>query len=374
MIPAGFKESLACSSDRELEPLIDKVLGDRPLDFEDGLMVLESKNLSLLGALADHITLQRRGERVFFAVNRHINYTNICDSKCNFCAYYREEGDIDAYTMSLSEILGLADEASRMGARELHIVGALNPSLPLSFFEEMLEEIHARYPEMGIKAFTAVEIAYMAEREGVSTREVLLRLKRAGLTCMPGGGAEILGERVRERLCPEKISGEEWLSIMEEAHSIGIPSNATILYGHIETYSDIVDHLLRLRDLQRRTHGFQAFIPLSFHPEKTGLKGVRGSTGFDDLKIIILSRLIFAGEIDNIKAYWVTLGPKLAGIALRNGANDLEGTIIEERITHAAGARTPTSLSKEDLINIIRDAGRVPVERTSTYETVKVYD
>ncbi len=374
MTPAGFKDSLVHSSDYELEPVIDKVLAGRPLEFEDGLMVLESKNLSLLGALADHICLQRTKGYVFFAVNRHINYTNICDSKCNFCAYYRGEGDRDAYTMSLAEILALADEASRMGVRELHIVGALNPSLELSFFEEMLEEISTRYPEMGIKAFTAVEIAYMAEQEGVSTHDVLARLKRAGLTCMPGGGAEILDERVRKILCPEKILGETWLSIMEEAHGLGIPSNATMLYGHIETYPDIVDHLLRLRDLQRRTHGFQAFIPLSFHPENTRLAGVRGPTGFDDLKIIILSRLIFAGEIDNIKAYWVMLGPKLAQIALRNGANDFDGTVIEERITHAAGAQTPPRLSQEDLINLIKDAGRIPVERTSTYEIVKVYD
>lgn len=362
-------------SDKELEGVVDKTLSGRSLDFEDGLLILDSGNLSLIGALADYVCRQSMGEYVSFAFNRHINYTNICASKCRLCAYYREPGSPDAYTLNLDEILCKVEEADRMGVRELHIVGALNPQLDFSFFEEMLEAIHEGYPHMGIKAFTAVEIAYMAQQEGITTREVLERLKRAGLTCMPGGGGEIFNPRVREQLCPDKISGEEWLSIMEEAHRLGIPSNATMLYGHIETPSDILEHLLQLRRLQRKTRGFQAFIPLSFHPQNTKLeRDIKPPTGIEDLKIIALSRLMLTGYIDNIKAYWVMLGEKLAQLALLYGANDLDGTVIEERITHAAGTSTAEYLPRQQIINLIRGAGRIPVERTTTYGIVRIYE
>ncbi|RLG26994.1 aminofutalosine synthase MqnE [Methanosarcinales archaeon] len=361
-------------SDKELEPIIDKVLSMRPLDAADGITILKSTNLFLLGTLADYVRRQTVGENVTFAFNMHIDYTNICDSKCKFCAYYREPTDNDAYAMNLEEILKKAGEANRMGVRELHIVGALNPDLDFSFFENMIEQIHTSYPQMGIKAFTAVEIAYIAQNEEITVREVLKRLKDAGLTCMPGGGAEIFSKRVRAQLCPEKISGERWLEIMEEAHTLGIPTNATMLYGHIETPAEIVDHLLRLRDLQRKTHGFQAFIPLSFHPQNTKLESsIPEPTGFDDLKMILLSRLMLTGYIDNIKAYWIMLGEKLAQIALLYGANDLDGTVIEERITHATGTVTAEYLPVEQLINLIKGAGRIPVERTATYDIVKVY-
>jgi aminodeoxyfutalosine synthase len=362
-------------NDKQLEPIVDKVLSKHPLNFEDALAILESKNLSLLGALADHVCRQTTGEHVTFALNRHINYTNICNSKCRFCAYHREPGDRDAYTLSLDEILQKVEEADRMGVRELHIVGALNPALEFSFFENMIEQIHTQYPHMGIKAFTAVEIAHMSQQAELSIKEVLERLKKAGLTCMPGGGAEIFNPRVRAQLCPEKISGETWLDIMEKAHRLGIPTNATMLYGHIETPADIIDHLMKLRSLQQKTGGFQAFIPLRFHPQNTKLQNIKTPpTGFDDLKIILLSRLMLTGYIDNIKAYWVMLGEKLAQIALLYGANDLEGTVMEERITHAAGATTEEYLPRERLISLIKAAGRIPAERTTTYDIVKVYD
>ncbi|MCZ7396434.1 MAG: aminofutalosine synthase MqnE [Candidatus Methanoperedens sp.] len=359
----------------ELSSIIEKVQATEELDFEDGMLLMESKNLSLIGALADYARKKTVGERVMFVTNCHINYTNICISKCRFCAYFREEGQKGAFTLTIDEIMEKAQKASRMGATELHIVGSLNPKLPFEYYEEMLSRLNEKHPEMSLKAYTAVEIAHLAETAGISVKEVLLRLKNAGLAGLPGGGGEIFNEDIRKKLCPNKISGERWLEVMETAHKLGIKSNATMLYGHIEAHEDIVDHILRIRKLQKKTKGFQAFIPLSFHPDNTELQknGVRGPTGFDDLKIIAVSRLLLNGYVNNIKAYWVMVGEKLAQIALHYGANDIDGTVMEERITHAAGGASPEYMPKERLIHLIKNAGRIPVERTTNYEIIKEY-
>lgn len=361
----------------ELSGIIEKIQASEKLDFEDGMLLMESKNLPLIGALADYVRQKTVGDEVMFVTNCHINYTNVCTSKCRFCAYFREEGQNGAFTLTVDEILDKADKASSMGATELHIVGSLNPKLPFEYYEEALSRLHQTYPAMSLKAFTAVEIAHLAKTSGMSVREVLLRLKKAGLTGLPGGGGEIFNEETRKKVCPDKITGEQWLEIMETAHSLGIKSNATMLYGHIETHSDIVDHILRLRKLQEKTKGFQAFIPLKFHPDNTELQrnGLvqYAPTGFDDLKIIAVSRLLLNGYINNIKTYWVMVGEKLAQIALHYGANDIDGTVMEERITHAAGGATPEYMPKERLIRLIRNAGRIPVERTTNYEVIKRY-
>ncbi|MCZ7392346.1 MAG: aminofutalosine synthase MqnE [Candidatus Methanoperedens sp.] len=359
----------------ELSSIIEKVQATEELDFEDGMLLMESKNLSLIGALADYARKKTVGERVMFVTNCHINYTNICISKCRFCAYFREEGQKGAFTLTIDEIMEKAQKASRMGATELHIVGSLNPKLPFEYYEEMLSRLNEKHPEMSLKAYTAVEIAHLAETAGISVKEVLLRLKNAGLAGLPGGGGEIFNEDIRKKLCPNKISGERWLEVMETAHKLGIKSNATMLYGHIEAHEDIVDHILRIRKLQKKTKGFQAFIPLSFHPDNTELQKnrVRGPTGFDDLKIIAVSRLLLNGYVNNIKAYWVMVGEKLAQIALHYGANDIDGTVMEERITHAAGGASPEYMPKERLIHLIKNAGRIPVERTTNYEIIKEY-
>ena len=361
----------------ELSSIIEKIKASEDLDFEDGMHLMESGNLQVIGALADYTRKKTVGDRVMFVTNCHINYTNVCTSKCNFCAYYRQEGQKGAFTLTVDEILEKAEKASNMGATELHIVGSLNPALPFEYYEEMLSRLHQKYPAMSLKAFTAVEIAHLAKSSGMSVREVLLRLKKAGLTGLPGGGGEIFNEETRKKVCPDKITGEQWLEIMETAHSLGIKSNATMLYGHIETHSDIVDHILRLRKLQEKTKGFQAFIPLKFHPDNTELQrnGLvqYAPTGFDDLKIIAVSRLLLNGYINNIKTYWVMVGEKLAQIALHYGANDIDGTVMEERITHAAGGATPEYMPKERLIRLIRNAGRIPVERTTNYEVIKKY-
>ncbi len=359
----------------ELSNITGKIQASEELTFDDGMLLMESRNLPLIGALADYVRKKSVGDRVMFVTNCHINYTNICTSKCRFCAYYREEGQKGAFTLTIDEILEKAEKASKLGATELHIVGSLNPKLPFDYYEEMLLRLHEKYPSLSLKAYTAVEIAHLAEIADTSVKEVLLRLKKAGLTSLPGGGGEIFNEEIRSKLCPDKISGERWLDVMETAHKLGIKSNATMLYGHIEKHEDIVDHILRIRKLQKKTRGFQAFIPLSFHPENSDLQkeGVKGPTGFDDLKIIAVSRLLLDGYVNNIKTYWVMVGEKLAQVALHYGANDIDGTVMEERITHAAGGTTPEYMPKERMVHLIKNAGRIPVERTANYEIIKEY-
>ena len=361
----------------DLSTIINKVQSSEELDFEDGLLLMKSRNLSLIGALADNIRKKTVGDRVMFVTNCHINYSNVCNSKCKFCAYFREEGQDGAFTLSIDDIMEKAQKASNSGATELHIVGSLNPRLPFEYYEDILINIHEKYPSLSLKAYTAVEIAHLSQISGMSVREVLLRLKKAGLTGLPGGGGEIFNEKTRKQVCPDKISGERWLKVMETAHGLGIKSNATMLYGHIETYEDIVDHILRIRQLQKKTRGFQAFIPLRFHPDNTYLQknGIvtEGPTGFDDLKTIAVARLLLNGYINNIKSYWVMLGEKMSQIALAYGANDIDGTVMEERITHAAGGAAPEYMPKDRLIYLIRNAGRIPVERTSNYEIIREY-
>lgn len=361
----------------DLSAIINKVQSSEELSFDDGLLLMKSGNLPLIGALADNVRKKTVGDQVMFVTNCHINYSNVCNSKCKFCAYFREEGQNGAFTLSINEIMEKTQKASNMGATELHIVGSLNPGLPFEYYEETLLKIHEKYPLLSLKAYTAVEIAHLSRISGMSVRDVLLRLKKAGLTGLPGGGGEIFNEKTRQRVCPDKISGKIWLKVMETAHGLGIRSNATMLYGHIETHEDIVDHILRIRELQKRTHGFQAFIPLRFHPDNTYLQknGIvtEGATGFDDLKTIAVARLLLNGYINNIKSYWVMLGEKMSQIALSYGANDIDGTVMEERITHAAGGAAPEYMPKDRLIHLIRNAGRIPVERTSNYEIIREY-
>lgn len=372
--------SIFCVLDNLMEDLstiINKVKSSVELDFNDGLLLMESGNLSLIGALADNVRKRTVGDRVMFVTNCHINYSNVCVSKCKFCAYFREEGQVGAFTLTIEEIMKKAEKAWKTGVTELHIVGSLNPGLPFEYYEEILKRLHEKYPSLSLKAYTAVEIAYLSQISGMSIREVLLRLKKAGLTGLPGGGGEIFNEDTRKQVCPDKISGKMWLEVMETAHNLGIKSNATMLYGHIETFDDIVDHILRIRELQKKTNGFQAFIPLKFHPDNTYLQKngiVRdGPTGFEDLKIIAVSRLLLNGYVNNIKSYWVMLGEKLSQIALHYGANDIDGTVMEERITHAAGGAAPEYMPKDRLIHLIKNAGRIPVERTSSYEIIREY-
>jgi aminodeoxyfutalosine synthase len=313
---------------------------------------------------------ERHGKSAYFVVNRHINPTNICVNRCRFCAFSRSKGEEGAFALTVDEILSKLGEAvkGRHPIREVHIVGGLHPDWPFAYYVEMISAVRKRFPSLHIKAFTAVEIDYFSRISGLPVRTILESLKDNGLGAMPGGGAEIFAEKVRERLCPEKISGERWLDIHKTAHLCGIPTNATMLYGHIENYEDRVDHLLRLRQLQDITGGFQAFIPLAYHPKNTEMGGSY-SSGIDDLKTTALSRIVL-DNIPHIKAYWIMLGEKIAQLALLFGADDLDGTIIEEKITHSAGAMSSEGLTRDELKNLITKAGKSPVERDAFYHTV----
>ncbi len=328
-----------------------------------------------LGTFADYIN-RANGNIVTFVINRHINYTNICVSKCPLCAFYRDAADSDAYFMSIEVVLEKVAAAVKIGATELHIVGSLNPGIGIEYFEQMFGQIKRRFPHVIIKALTATEVYFIAQVEGTSVEEVLLRLRDAGLQAMPGGGAEILDEGIREVICPNKIKADEWLRIMAIAHSLGIKSNATMLFGHIEKPEHRAAHLYKLWKLQEQTGGFVSFIPLLFYPENTELNALglveEKTDPMDVLKTIAVSRIVLR-NFKSIRAYWVALGEKLAQVALNYGANDLDGTLMEERVTHAAGAKTPLMLSIKKVLSIVNGANKIPAERDTFYNILKVY-
>jgi aminodeoxyfutalosine synthase len=344
--------------------------GER-LDREDGIALFRSHDLLALGKMATMIAERKNGDRVHFIQNMHINPTNLCVNRCKFCAFSRSRGEEGAYELSIEDILARARGAST-GIRELHIVSGLHPDLPFPWYLEMLTALKREFPHLHLKAFTAVEIDYLAKLAKLGLRETLEQLREAGLGSLPGGGAEIFAPGVRNTLCAEKISGDRWLEVMGTAHAVGLRSNATMLYGHIETVEDRVDHLLKLRDLQDRTGGFQAFIPLSFHSPNTEIEKPAYTTGFDDLRTLAVSRLLL-DNLDHLKAYWVMLGEKITQVALSFGADDIDGTVVEERITKMAGGTTEGCMTREELVELIRQAGKVAVERDSLYRTVQVW-
>ncbi len=367
-----------------LKKIEKKVLSGKRLSPGDALALFNSSDIFTVGRLATHVARSKNGNKAYFIRNHHINPSNICVNRCKFCAFSRSEGDRGAYELSIKKIISKIKKwysntngTKKRGNREtenspyheVHIVGGLHPGRPFDYYLEMLNEIRRIFPALHIKAFTAVEIDYFSKISGLSLKDTLLALKNAGLGSMPGGGAEIFNGRVRNRVCPEKINGQRWLKVMETAHRAGIKSNATMLYGHIENYRHRVEHMLKLRDLQDKTGGFQAFIPLAFHPVNTKIPGARYTSGPDDIMTIAVSRL-FLDNFPHIKAYWIMLGEKIAQLALMFGADDMDGTIIEEKITHSAGALSGNALSKSALINLIEKAGKVPVERDSFYKSV----
>jgi len=356
-----------------LEPIEDKLTRGERLSALDGLALLASDDLTGIGRLADMVRRKLVGDDVQFVVNRHINYTNVCRNRCEFCAFSRGENEADAYTLTVQQVLGKAAEAIAQGATEIHIVGGEHPSLPYSEIRAMISGIRDLAREVHIKAFTASEILHFADREGLSAEEMLLDLKAAGVNTLPGGGAEILSAAVRRRVCPAKISGQRWLEVHRLAHSLGIRSNATMLYGHVESYHDRVDHLLRLREAQDATGGFQAFVPLAFQPKNTRLSHLSPTTGVDDLKTLAVSRLLL-DNFEHIKTYWVMTGLKLAQAGLFFGADDMDGTVVEELISLSSGGDFGQVLPKAELVRTIQDAGRTPVERDGDYRVVCRYD
>lgn len=354
-----------------LEDIKKKVYSGERLGQEDGLALFRSNDLLAIGRLASHVAHKKNGNKAYFVQNLHINPTNICVNRCRFCAFSRSKGEPGAYEMSIDEIVEKARSAGD-NIREFHIVSGLHPDLPFSWYKDMLTALKARFPRVHIKAFTAVEIDYLSRISGLGLSETLQELKSAGLDSLPGGGAEIFSPGVRNTLCAEKITGRRWLEVMEAAHRAGLKSNATMLYGHIETYEDRVDHLLKLRELQDRTGGFQAFIPLSFHSQNTEIKKSAYTTGFDDLKTLAISRLML-DNFDHIKAYWIMLGEKIAQVSLSFGVDDLDGTVVEEKITRAAGGTTDGSMTIDEIIHLIKQAGKVPVERDTLYNEIRIW-
>jgi aminodeoxyfutalosine synthase len=373
--PAVSRETIAlegCSfrtHDPRLEPIAAKVLAGGRLGFDDGLALYATPDVLAVGWLANHVRERMHGDVTYYNVNRHLNPTNVCVAACKLCAFGRKKGDPAGYTMALEEAWATAASGLTEAVTEFHIVGGLHPDLPLEYFLELVRGLKQRFPRVHIKAFTMVEVAYLARRAKLTIEQTLQKLREAGVDSMPGGGAEIFAPRVRSIICDHKIDGEEWLSTARLAHKMGFRSNATMLYGHIENDADRVDHLLRLRGVQDETGGFQAFIPLAFHPENTPLDHLPVTTGLSDIRQIAVSRLLL-DNFPHIKAYWQMLTPKIAQIALRFGADDLDGTVIEEKIYHDAGATTPQGMTRKELCRLITEAGRIPVERDTLYNAV----
>ncbi|HJS48666.1 MAG TPA: aminofutalosine synthase MqnE [Gemmatimonadales bacterium] len=368
--PAGLRDPL-------LRPVAEKVLAGVRLEEPDALACFATGDLLGLGSLADWANQRRNGDRVFFSANQHINPTNVCvlRNTCVFCSFARMPKEDGAYTRSLEEVLHEAEQARHAPTREFHIVGGLHPKLRLEYYTTMIRELRARFPGVHVKALTAVEIAHLARVERTSSREVLAALREAGLTSLPGGGAEVFSTAVRATIAERKLTGEEWLRVHREAHQLGIPTNCTMLYGHVETAADRVAHLAALRGLQDETGGFLTYIPLAYHPDHNELGEELGrtgtaTTGYEDLKNIAVGRL-FLDNIPHVKTHWPMVTPFLSQIALAFGCDDVEGTVVYERIYHEAGATTEMGMAYHDLVRLIRGAGRRPVERDSLYQPLR---
>lgn len=357
------------TDDRQLLPVADKVFAREPLSFDDAVTLYRSADILAIGWLANHVRERMHGNVAYFNVNRHINPTNVCVAACRLCAFGRKKDAPGAYTMALDEAYETAASGYSEAVTEFHIVGGLHPDLPFQYFLDLISGLKERFPQVHIKALTMVEIAFLARRGKLSIEETLRQLKDAGLDSLPGGGAEIFNERVRRVICDHKIDGNQWLDTARTAHRLGLKSNATMLYGHIENDEDRADHLIRLRNLQDETHGFQTFIPLAFHPANTPLQHLFTTTGMADLKCVAIGRLVLH-NFPHIKAYWQMMSPKVAQIALRFGADDIDGTVIEEKIYHDAGATTPQGLRRNELMRLITEAGREPLERDTMYRPV----
>ncbi len=356
--------------DTSLKSISKKVEAGRRIDADECLALFRLQDLITLGQIANHIREKKNGNRAYYNINRHINYSNVCYVGCKFCEFGQPKSSPKAYELSLSEMEKIAQESAAGGATEFHIVGGLHPELKFDYYENLLRTFKRIAPQVHLKAFTAVEIDYFAKINRMRVEEVLERLCEAGLGSLPGGGAEVLTERVHRQVHPNKIGAARWLEIHRIAHGMGIRSNATLLYGHVENDEDKVEHLQKIRDLQDETKGFQTFIPLSFIPDNTELAHIPAPSGFTDLKHIAIAR-IFLDNFDHIKTYWVMSGIKIAQLALDFGADDIDGTIMKETIVHMAGAQTPEGVPVQTLIRLIREAGREPVERDTLYNVIK---
>jgi aminodeoxyfutalosine synthase len=353
---------------KDIEAKVDR--GER-LTFEDGVALFREPNLLRVASLANRVREAKHGDRTYFNRNMRIEVTNVCVASCLFCSFAKlEEHMPGAHTMTTKEAWKELEDRMSDPPSEIHIVNGLHPGLPFSYYEELLTGFKRIKPDIHMKCFTAVEIHFFAEHYKMTYEEVLTKLRAAGLDSLPGGGAEIFHPEVRTRISDDKATADQYLEVHRVAHRLGIRTNMTMLYGHIETFEHRVDHLMRVRALQDETKGLQAFIPLAFHPDGNGMKNLPAPTAVDDLRTIAVSRLLL-DNVEHIKAYWVSLTPDVAQIALSYGADDIDGTIVHETIYQAAGTRSPNGLAYGDLVRLIREAGRIPIERDTLYNVVR---
>jgi aminodeoxyfutalosine synthase len=352
-----------------LGDLAEKVLSGERLGRADGLRLARHADLLAVGALANHLREARHGDLAYYIINQHINHTNVCVAGCKFCAFYRTARQPDAYVLSPADVERRMLEAADEPIREIHMVGGVNPDLPFSYYTDVIRTMKRVRPEVHVKAFTMVEIAAMAENFAMTVEDVLLRLKEAGLGSIPGGGAEILTDHAHQVLFKGKIDHRAWIDIACTAHRLGLKSNATMMFGHVETLEERLDHLLLLREAQDRTGGFMAFIPLAFHPENTRLSHLPKPTAAEELRMLAVGRLML-DNVPHIKAYWVMMTPRVAQAGLWFGADDFDGTVMTEEIYHRAGSTSPQRIGRDHLIRLIEEAGRVPVERDTLYHRI----
>jgi len=356
----------------KLADVADKLERRERLSFEDGVRLFDSPDLLALGWLANRERERRHGARTYFNHNLRLEATNVCEASCLFCSFARlKPGDPGAYTMTLEQVFAKLRQRQHEPLTEIHIVNGLHPRLPFHYYKDLLSGLKAIRPQIHLKCFTAVEIAYFADLYGMSDEQVLRELRDAGLDSLPGGGAEIFAARVRRKICHDKCDGDRYIAIHRTAHRLGMRTNITMLYGHIETTEERVDHIMRTRALQDETHGLQAFIPLAFHPDNNQMRKLPPPSASDTLRVHAVARLLL-DNVDHIKAYWISSGVEVAQTALWFGADDLDGTVQEETIYHMAGSRTPSALSTAEIEELIRDAGREPVERDTLYNVVRV--
>lgn len=359
--------------DKRMADIADKVHNGERLTLEEGVFLYESDDLLTIGQLANIVNMRKNGRKVYFIENMSLYFTNVCEDRCAFCHFRRDEGEAGSYTLTPDEIISYVSKHYHPGMREFHITGGHNPNVPFEYYVNSIRVLKENFPQVTIKAYTGAEIDFFSRISGLTYKEVLQKLTDAGLGTLPGGGAEILTERYRNKMNVEKATSQQWLDVHRTAHKLGIRTHATMLYGSIETKEERIRHMLQLRELQDETDGFMVFIPNAVQPANTGMGIKRRTSAFDDLKTIAISRLML-DNIQHVKAYFINLGTQLAQLAFTFGASDAHGTIVQERISHSAGALSPEGLTREELVHMIKGANRIPVERDTFYNEVHVFN
>jgi aminodeoxyfutalosine synthase len=363
---------ITLTEDKKMLEIAEKVKKGERLTIEDGLYLYESPDLLTIAQLANEVNMKKNGNNVYFIENMYINPTNVCEASCSFCGFKRKPGEEGAYTMDEAALLHYVETRWNDNIREFHIVGGHNADVPFDYYLDTIRILKKNYPQCTVKAYTGAEIEFFARISGLTMKEVLEELVKAGLDTLPGGGAEILTERYRAKMSPDKASTDEWLEAHEIAHGLGLKTHATMLYGSIETKEERLIHMDRLRQLQDKTNGFMVFIPLAVQPKNANAGLKRRTSAYDDMRTMAISRLML-DNFDHIKAYWINIGVQLTQMALAFGSSDIHGTLIEERISHAAGALTSQGITRDELIHLIKTAGKTPVERDTFYNVIKTY-